>query len=154
MRWHGLLPALPASPSHGETWQGVPRIRDGNTIVIGGKRLRLMSMDAFEASQTCRRDNQDYGCGQVATEALAAIVNGRSVTCDGRIRDRSGLVLVKCHIDSEDLGAAVVRSGWAVAEWHKDYRHDEAFSRSHHMGVWGGLFVRPREWRKWERVGC
>lgn len=154
MKWIGLLLVLVASPALAETWQGAPSIRDGDTIIVAGQRLRLKSMDAFEAAQTCQRDDREYPCGEEATEALVAIINGRSVTCDGRIRDQIGRVLVKCDVDGEDLGAAMVRSGWAVAEWHKDYRRDEAYARSIGAGAWAGSFVRPREWRKRNRTGA
>ena len=46
----------------------------------------------------------------------------------------------------------MVRSGWALAEWHKTYKGDQAIARAERVGMWAGMFDRSRVWRKANRV--
>ena len=150
MRWSLLLFLIPL-PALAETWKGVAKMIDGDSLVIGGQEIRLHNIDAFESEQTCTRDGQEYRCGIESEFALIGLIRDREVTCEGRIRDRYGRVLAKCRIGDLDLGSAMVRSGWAVAEWRAEYRPDERFAQEGRLGAWAGTFERPRIWRKQRR---
>jgi endonuclease YncB( thermonuclease family) len=56
---------------------------DGDTIRIGAERFRLWGIDAPEARQTCA---DGWPAGQVASQALASLMQGRAVTCEPRPR--------------------------------------------------------------------
>jgi endonuclease YncB( thermonuclease family) len=53
--------------------------------------------------------------------------------------------LARCSIDGEDLGAALVGAGLALAR--DGYRNEESAARSAGLGLWQGRFVDPRRWR-------
>lgn len=147
MRWSLLLFLIPL-PALAETWIGVPRVIDGDSLVIAGQELRLLNIDAFEREQLCTRDGHEYRCGVDPTFALIGLIPEREVTCEGRIRDRFGRVLVRCRIGDLDLGSAMVRSGWALAEWRAEYRPDQRYAQQARLGAWAGSFERPKDWRK------
>ena len=44
-----------------------------------------------------------------------------------------------------DLGAAMVRAGWAIA--YGDYRDEEQVARRARAGIWAGEFIEPNDWR-------
>ena len=62
-----ILVAL-TSVAHADDLKGKPRIVDGDTIEIGGTKIRLHGIDAPESKQTCQKaDGSDYRCGEMAT---------------------------------------------------------------------------------------
>jgi hypothetical protein len=46
-------------------------------IYVDQTRLRLISMDAFEAARTCTRDGRSYSCDEEATGALIRLIGQR-----------------------------------------------------------------------------
>ena len=148
VRWLPLLIGILPFPALAETWTGIPKILDGDSLVIGEQEMRLHNIDAFEREQLCTKDGQEYRCGIDAEFALIELVQNRPVTCEGQIRDRYGRVLAKCRIGDLDIGAAMVRAGWALAEWRADYRPDEQYAQAGRYGAWAGTFERPRVWRR------
>lgn len=124
---------------------GRAQVHDGDTVTIDGQRMRLRGIDAPEYNQTCEADARDYPCGREARRALAALADGKGVTCEGWERDRYMRLLVVCRAGDVDLNAEMVRLGWAVS--YGDYRREEADARARKVGLWRGTFDMPREWR-------
>jgi endonuclease YncB( thermonuclease family) len=85
---------------------GYPSVTDGDTIRIGSTRIRLQGVDAPESN---------VAAGQQSKIAMTRIVAGHLVTCrpDGtRSHDR---VVAICHLeDGTDIGAEIIREGWAL----------------------------------------
>lgn len=147
MRWLVMFLLLPL-PALSETWVGVAHVVDGDTIYVDSQRLRLVSIDAFEAAQTCTCDGRPYLCGEEATRALIRLTSQRQVRCEGSQRDRYKRPLVQCSVGNLDLGRAMVESGWAVAEYGDQYQAIENKARAAQAGAWAGTFERPKDWRK------
>jgi endonuclease YncB( thermonuclease family) len=150
MRWLILFLLIP-SAALADSWSGTAQIVDGDTIWIDGVRLRLNDIDAFESAQICSRDGHEYECGSRATEALRGMIAGQPVHCHGLTRDRYRRPLVVCYAGRIDLNVAMVRAGWAVAEFGPSYRVEEARARESRSGAWAGTFERPKVWRKSHR---
>lgn len=91
-----LIPTV----THAQTWLGVPRVVDGDFIVLHWQELRLLNIDALEWDQTCFRDQREYRCGVDATFVLLEIIREHEseVVCEGQIRDQYGRPLVRCRI--------------------------------------------------------
>ena len=142
-----LLLALLPLPALADTWTGHPRIVDGDTIKFEGTRVRLLGIDAFEKRQTCERDGQEYSCGQESIRAMRAFMGTVEVQCEGTHHDKYKRPLVHCHAGDLDLGEAMVRSGWAVSEYGREYAPQETDARADLAGAWAGTFTRPRAWR-------
>lgn len=132
------------------------RIIDGDTLEMAGQRIRLWGIDAPERGQTCEKPSRPmtYQCGQDAAAVLAELTRDRVVTCEQRARDRYGRIVASCHTDAGDLGAAMVRRGWAVAYTRYSrgvYQAEEAAARNERLGIWAGQFDMPKEWRRKHR---
>jgi len=120
---------------------------DGDTLRIGGKRVRLLGIDAPELGQTCTgADGADWPCGEVARSKMVALLGGGQVTCQPRGHDRYGRVLAHCLAAATDLGEAMVAGGFAVADG--DYFHEESVASTAKTGIWAGAFVPPAQWRE------
>jgi endonuclease YncB( thermonuclease family) len=130
----------------GEILAGAARATDGDSLVVGGARIRLEGIDAPELAQNCRRDGSDYACGREAREALADLIAGRDVSCESRQSDRYGRALAVCAAGGVELNRAMVEAGWAVA--YGGYRDAEAAARRARRGLWAGTFDEPQEWRR------
>lgn len=124
---------------------GRPQVHDGDTLTVGGVRMRLRGIDAPEYRQTCKLDGQDYACGTQARSELAALTAGGPVDCEGWETDRYGRLLATCRAGQTDLNAEMVRSGWAVS--YGGYATEEREARNAARGLWRGSFETPREWR-------
>jgi hypothetical protein len=87
-------------------------ITDGDTLKIGGATYRLWGIDAPEAKQECP---DSWPAGRMATTRLLSLTSGKRVDCQEKDRDRYGRVVAICRVAGEDLGAILVREGFA---WH------------------------------------
>lgn len=118
---------------------------DGDTLKIGGRPVRIHGIDAPEIRQRCGA----WQAGELAQEALAAMVTGRTVRCEGRGNDRFGRMLATCKIDSFDIGAEMVRSGMALAfvRYSSDYVSQEAEAKAAGRGMHGYACEAPWEYR-------
>lgn len=127
------------------TAEGRAVIVDGDSLELGGQRVRLRGIDAPEYRQTCSRNGSKYPCGRASREALAQLTAGRAVTCSGWRNDRYGRLLGDCKAGGVDLNSAQVAAGWAVA--YGDFEGEEASARAAKAGIWAGTFAWPQDWR-------
>ena len=130
---------------------GHPRVVDGDSLELAGRRIRLFGIDAPELHQHCRTgDDRTYDCGAAARRALADLVGGNAVTCTpvGASHDRA---VALCQANGRDLGEQLVRSGHAL-ELHNfsrgRYRSAEREARAARRGLWAGRFEEPAAWRR------
>ncbi|MCP8893639.1 thermonuclease family protein [Shinella daejeonensis] len=131
----------------GETLSGIARAADGDTLTLGGKRIRLLGMDAPELAQTCMRDGASWGCGASARARLAELLHAGPVTCVGQATDKYARLLSRCETAAAgDIGARLVREGLAVA--YGDYEDIELLARAERAGLWGAQFDMPQAWRR------
>ena len=144
-----------AFPALAEDITGKVRIIDGDTVEIAGERIRLNGIDTPEASQSCLDDSgKRWRCGREATLALKAIVGDQAITCKGDERDKYGRLIAVCYAGANDLNAAMVRQGWALAyrKYSTEYVAEEADAKAKKLGLWRGQFVVPWDWRRGERL--
>ena len=86
---------------------------DGDTIYLGGSKVRIADIDAPET--------HDYGCpselalGNRATDRLGALLNSGRVTLRPIDRDRDvyGRLLRRVEVDGRDVGDTLVSEGLA-----------------------------------------
>ncbi len=129
-----------------ETITGDVEIIDGDSLRIAGREVRLEGIDAPELEQTCERDGRSYPCGRLAKRALADLRAAGTARCRLSGTDRYGRGLGRCSVGDNDLNAALVRAGWAIA--YGAYRREEDEARQARRGVWAGSFQRPSNWRQ------
>ncbi len=142
-----LLSLAPAAARDAIT--GLASVRDGDTVEIHGRAIRLFGIDAPEGRQVCRRGDRDWRCGQAAAQALADHLARRPLTCQPRDTDRYDRPVAVCRVAGEDIGAWLVREGWALAyrRYSTDYVADERAAKAAGRGVWSTTFTPPWDWR-------
>jgi endonuclease YncB( thermonuclease family) len=113
---------------------GRASVVDGDTLQIQGMRIRLHGIDAPESDQSCTVREAPVACGRLATTALAYKIDGHSVACEPKTRDRY---------------AWMVSHGWAMVyrQYSWDYLPEEIAARWHAVGIWEGVFAAPWDWR-------
>lgn len=132
----------------------VDHVVDGDTLDIGGTRVRLEGIDAPELGQRCGRAwFGTWACGAKAQGALYDLVVGKTVTCSSVGQDKYGRVLGLCSLNGVDINKAMVGRGlaWAFVKYSDRYVADEAQARAAKAGVWQGEATAPWEFRaeKW-----
>jgi endonuclease YncB( thermonuclease family) len=126
-------------------------VTDGDGFRIGGERVRLWGIDAPELDQQCSRDRTAYPCGIDARDALGRLLDGGTPSCQRLYEDLYGRTVARCSVAGVDLGAEMVRLGWAV-DFRRysegGYADEEARARAARRGLWAGEFDIPAQWRK------
>ncbi|MBY0380746.1 MAG: thermonuclease family protein [Xanthobacteraceae bacterium] len=130
--------------------EGIVTVVDGDTLVITGKRLRLVDIDAPELDQTCGEDRSKiWLCGESSAEAMRKHLAGQVISCNVRGYDRHHRLLGLCSLpDGSDINSWAVREGWALTynldnAYEKEQRDASIASR----GISSSKFIRPSEWR-------
>lgn len=145
--------ALIGSAEAAERVSGHGCVDSANAIRVGcgdGPPVRLWGSDGPEPAQICRSAaGNDYACGEVAASVLRDLIGGAHVVCSIRGQDLYGRPLGTCRAGKLDLGAELVRRGWATAyRGTTAYTAQEAEARAAKRGLWSGSFDPPRKWRQ------
>lgn len=132
----------------GEPLVGRARVVDGQTLEIGRIRVPLLGIVAPLPDQMCIAGNRRWGCGHNASFALAQIVGHHWVHCRAAGRDASRPDARICHLagsDGADIGAEMVRQGWAFADPSVPgvYAAEEERARRTKAGLWTVRFDPP-----------
>jgi endonuclease YncB( thermonuclease family) len=146
---------------------GMARVVDGDTLRVDGRTFRLWGIDAPELVQACERDGLNYACGRAAAAYLRSLLTpaiptgdrtvdaaAAQVVCEPRASDQYGRTAALCRAGTMDLGAEMVRGGWALVlvRHGTDYAAEEEDARTNLRGLWAGAFDAPWDWRA-KRLG-
>jgi endonuclease YncB( thermonuclease family) len=145
-----LMAATPQTAARASV-EGYARVIDGDTLDVGGERVRLEGIDAPELAQTCpSRFFGKWACGKAAARELHRQVDGRDVSCQSRGTDKYGRTLGVCFVGARDVNAEMVRHGfaWAFRKYSTSYVGEEADARSRHAGIWQAKTQPAWEYRK------
>ena len=133
---------------------GKATVIDGDTITIKNTKIRFSGIDAPEKNyygqtQFCKGPKGVWACGKKASSKLKKLINGQEVQCTNEGQDRYGRTLSICYANGVDLQAEMVRSGMAVAylRYSNRYENEMVEAMVAQVGIWGGPFVEPEQWR-------
>ena len=128
---------------------------DGDSLTVrqdkGETIIRLTAIDAVEYRQDCARvDGSRWPCGHEARSALEKLAGRGPLACELAAKDRYRRTLATCRTKAYpggvDLGAEMVRQGWAVATGDA-YMIEEDEAQAKRRGIWQGRFTLPADWR-------
>jgi formylglycine-generating enzyme required for sulfatase activity/endonuclease YncB( thermonuclease family) len=136
---------------------GKVTVIDGNTLRFGdGTRVVTAGgMDAPDLEQRALIGDKLYPCGKDAADFLKKLIGDRPVSFyafeSANDRDASKRIRGACFVGDTNLGAEMVRAGWALAH-HSGMTPYEIVARENKRGLWRGRFVLPERWRKGQRL--
>ena len=128
-----------AWPAAAQEHSGIPRVVDGNTIIINSQNIRLHGIEAPNAEQLCEIAGESWLCGWEATNALAHIVGRHWVSCRQNHLNEKGVVDAICFAGNVlNINAWMVRNGWATAKNKNNTRFIqlETLARQEQIGIW------------------
>ena len=133
----------------GDTFFGLGHAKDGDSLMVGEREVRLFGIDAPEWDQTCKRGGQDWTCGHDAAEELSRLVTGQDISCVAVDTDVHGRTVAQCTARGVDVNRAMVASGYAVAYRHYStaYVSAEESAKANRRGLWAGTFEMPSQYR-------
>jgi endonuclease YncB( thermonuclease family) len=133
---------------------GPAHVVDGDTLRVGEARVRLSGVDAPELSQRCGPDGRKVACGAMAADWLRRRIEGRPIACETVDTDRYGRSVAVCSVGGEDVGAALVATGWATAyrRYSLAYVGQEDRARTARLGIWALGFEAPADYRRERRL--
>ncbi|WP_323763556.1 thermonuclease family protein [Marinovum sp.] len=150
----GLI-ALPVAHAAQAEISGLVRVIDGDTLDVGGKRIRLFGIDSVERDQTCRHPSRGtWPCGREVTREVATWLDGKTLRCTREDTDRYGRIVATCHLGGTDVGEALVSAGLAFAykTYSTRYVPQEARALSAGRGLWTSVVLRPEAFRSQKRA--
>lgn len=146
--------AMPAAA--GQSFSGLARVIDGDTLDVGDVRVRVFGIDAPEKAQTCpRADGSEWACGLWAEAETEMRFGGRHLTCAEQDIDRYGRVVAIClDDDGVDAGRALTEAGAATAYRHYStaYVAAEQTAKASQRGIWAGPVTAPEVYRASSRT--
>lgn len=136
-------------------WHGRP---DGDTFRVGGRKIRLWTVDAPELDQRCENSiGRGYDCGAETLHQLREWIGTNTVSCLGvdRSFDRT---VARCTVRGYSINIWLLQNGLAVIDprfFKGEYAREHGwryvaaqdFAAAHKRGLWAGRFQPPWEWR-------
>ena len=121
-----------ASSAISTEFEGIATVADGDTLRIGGRRIRLHGIDDPRQGGLCGALN----VYRAAAQELRDATGNQVVRCTiADLPDGSGVHVARCSVDGADIGARMVRAGW-VRSRGGVYTEEEARARAAAVGVW------------------
>lgn len=130
--------------------EGRIAVVDGDTLDVGGERVRLFGIDAPELDQTCTwPDGRRWDCGKWSAREVRRLYDGRRALCERIETDRYGRTVARCRVEGRDMGAVLVSSGLATAflRYSNDYLDEEKAAVVAGRGIFGSKLVAPEDHR-------
>lgn len=129
------------------------KVRDGDTLTMDGKDVRLYGIDAPEYAQICQnKAGRAWPCGEEARKKLVAIIGNDEVTCEAKAVDKFKRTVATCGTAKvPDIALALVEVGLAangVDGGEGPYAVSESLAQVEKIGVWSGPFTDPAAWRR------
>lgn len=127
---------------------------DAHIYYIGGRYIRLFGVDAPDSDQICAdARGTAYNCGEEAASWIRGWVDKNQIACYILKVVPNGYDLATCVWGEYDIGAALVASGWGLANTKETtiYKPYEVKAQNDYSGLWQGTFYSPEDWRDIKR---
>jgi len=144
----GPLPAMAQ-----EAVSGPAKVVDADIVMVDRQRVILWGVDAPERTQKCKVGSLDWACYEAARTGLGELIASGEASCTlvagkpDQFNRRYGV----CTADGKDIGAEMVRLGYAraYADQAPDYLPQEQEAKAAKAGIWqdGADVMDPWVWR-------
>ena len=138
------------------TIAGEAEVIDGDSLIVGGVRIRILDVDAPERGQFCFTKSEPveqgaWHCGRQAAHALSEAIGDQKVSCDMTARGVRKGWLARCSAGGHDLAQWLAANGWAVPAPDckcEVIRSASDRAKAEGIGIWSSAFTMPWDWRK------
>lgn len=130
---------------------GLTRVVSGDMFYLNNSLVKLYGVAAPHTTQTCADSyGRGYRCGQQAFSWLSGWLAENEVKCHILHEAENGILTAVCMLGEYDIGAAIVNSGWAVADIRETsaYKPYQSQAEANQRGLWQGRFYMPWDWEK------
>lgn len=131
--------------------EGISKVVKGDTVTLAGRVVKLFGVASPDILQTCADvQGRGYRCGQQAISWLSGWLGNNSLKCHILGEDDRGVLTGVCMLGQYDIGAAIINSGWAVADTRQTqiYTAYQNQASKNKRGLWQGKFYMPWDWQK------
>lgn len=121
-----------------------------NVFYLNDRYIRLYGVDSPDTDQVCSDANGSaYNCGEEAISWIRGWIDQNVIDCYLLKVEPNGTNSAICIWGEYDIGAALVGSGWGIANTNETdiYKPYEAKAQSEASGLWKGTFYSPQDWR-------
>ncbi|MDE0921362.1 thermonuclease family protein [Aurantimonas coralicida] len=134
-------PQQAAEPENTETRQILlprPIARDTSHLTIGRGTIALPGIASLPLVRSCGAGANVWPCGMRARTELRNYLRSRSIRCEvpKDFGNRDETITSACTLRGDDVGAWIVRNGWAEAAPGGPYQDAEAEARREKRGIW------------------
>ncbi|MEP0509328.1 MAG: thermonuclease family protein, partial [Aurantimonas coralicida] len=134
-------PQQATEPENAETRQILlprPIARDTAHLTIGRGTIALPGIAALPLERSCGEGANAWPCGMRARTELRNYLRSRSIRCEvpEDFGERDETITSACTLRGDDVGAWIVRNGWAEAAPGGPYQDAEAEARREKRGIW------------------
>ena len=139
----------PANQTSGSV-TGQIRVIDGDSFEVDGVKIRLHAIDAPETDQICQTEQgRGWACGGWITKVVSDRYSGASASCEAIDTDKYGRTVARCTALGEDVGAWLVREGFAFAyvKYGRDYAQIEQEAAAMDRGLHAVRLQTPAQQR-------
>lgn len=135
------------------SFSGIAKVTDGDSIIIENYRIRLLGIDAPEMKQSCFDENdQAYKCGEKSRDFLKNLADKKEVNCVYNGKDIYDRYLAYCFINEASISNEILKNGMAVIYNFKQASLEEIelekSAKEKKLGIWRGAFQLPKDYRK------
>ena len=131
-------------------FSGSAYVVDGDTIRVHNESIRLHALDAPELGQMAQNSNGVwYDQGQYVSDKLVDLIGGRHVDVQVMATDKYRRTVGIVIYDGMDVNDWLVRNGFAISAYGKQYKSAERIARLAGRGIWRDqVSYNPAEWRR------
>ncbi|MDP6174751.1 MAG: thermonuclease family protein [Rhodospirillales bacterium] len=117
---------------------GGARPKTGSRLVIDGRHINLHAIIAPKLGEKCGLPGKEWDCGRLALIGLSRAIDHGRVRCEPQGDNERDQLTAICRIKELDLGAEMLRQGWARAarEAPAQYLALEKAARKAGKGMW------------------
>ncbi len=107
-------------------------------LAARGRRVRLAGVLPTAVGLRCpSRGGVPWPCGVVARTQQRMLIRNRTVACDQNGADEKDTLVTVCRVGGTDIGAWLVRNGWAEAEPGSVLAELSSAARTDRRGIFG-----------------